>query len=162
MGPSISALDRGGWKASDGRGHSRKDGKERNVSGARGSEEILVHTNAKFLGSAAAIQNYSHQSVPLASYIVLTTRESSEVGMPVSGSITSLTPSGGFLRSAFTSRATLASTRGGRFSDDRTAEEEDMVVGVGVKAKEKNGKAKCKMKKSTARGRADFLEIVAF
>lgn len=51
--------------------------------------------------------------------------------MPVSGSVTSLIPSGGFDSKLFTSLATLASVRGGRFSDDRIAEE-DMVVGVGV------------------------------
>jgi hypothetical protein len=73
-------------------------------------------------GLAAAIQ-----SIPL----VLTKRESRELGMPVSGSVTSLIPSGGFDSKLFTSLATLASVRGGRFSDDRIAEE-DMVVGVGV------------------------------
>ena len=56
----------------------------------------------------------------------LTMRESNEAGMPVSGSITSLIPSGGFDSKLFTSLATLASVRGGRFSDDRAAAE-DMV-----------------------------------
>ena len=58
--------------------------------------------------------------------LVLTMRESKEVGMPVSGSVTSLIPSGGFDSKLFTSLATLASVRGGRFSDDRAAE--DMAV----------------------------------
>ena len=75
-------------------------------------------------------------------------RESNEAG-PVSGSITSLIPSGGFDSKLFTSLATLASVRGGRFSDDRAAAEDMVFICLGLLGVE-GGKAATEKKMKMA------------
>ena len=91
------------------------------VSAVQGKERSATSRS----NSCSQISQFQSTRRLLDSTRTLTIRESNEAG-PVSGSITSLIPSGGFDSKLFTSLATLASVRGGRFSDDRAAAE-DMV-----------------------------------